>query len=198
MGKNLKMFTCFMKVMLNDETEIEKIIPDMYEENFYEIDIDYLKENQIYNLLIDIDGTIIKVDDTFVTSKLKRKFKCFKEKNINVCLLSNNNEERVKPVAFALDVDYLSNAMKPKKEAFEKGLKILRSSKENTAMVGDQMMSDIKGANEYGLYSILVRPIDKHNNIKTGVSRILQNKMENHLKKLKKFDRNKFYRREIK
>lgn len=195
MGKNKEMIKCFLKVMTNDETEIKKIIPDMYAKNFYEIDVEYLKQNSIENFIVDIDGTILKVDDTFVPDTLKQKFKLLKENNIKICLLSNNNENRVKPVAEVLEVSYLANSKKPKREAFDNALKILKSKKENTAMIGDQMMSDIKGANEYGLYSILVRPIDKHNNIKTATSRFLQNIMENHLKKIKKFDKNKFYGR---
>ena len=195
MGKNKEMLKCFIKVMTNNEKEIEKIVPDMYAKSFYEIDIDYLKHNNINNLIIDIDGTILKVDDTYVPNELKQRFNLLKENKIKTCLLSNNNEERVKPVAKSLEANYLSNAKKPKEEAFAEALKILNSKKENTAMIGDQMMSDIKGASEYGIYSILVRPVDKHNNIKTGVSRILQNIMENHLKKIKKFDKNKYYRR---
>ncbi|MBR3363125.1 MAG: YqeG family HAD IIIA-type phosphatase [Bacilli bacterium] len=195
MGKNKEMIKCFIKVMTNNEEEIEKIIPDMYAKNFYEIDIDYLKEIGINALIIDIDGTILKVDDTFVPNKLKQRFKILKENKIKLCLLSNNNEDRVKPVAKILEASYLSNARKPKKEAFDNALKILNSKKENIAMIGDQMISDIKGASEYGIYSVLVRPVDKHNNIQTGVARMLQNVMESHLKKIKKFDKNKYYRR---
>ncbi|MBR2832920.1 MAG: YqeG family HAD IIIA-type phosphatase [Bacilli bacterium] len=195
MGKNKDMLNCFIKVMKNDEEEINKIIPDMYAQSFYDIDTTYLKNNGINNFIIDIDGTILKVDDTYVPAKMQTRINLIKQQKIKICLLSNNNEERVKPVAKTLNVPYLANARKPKKEAFDNALIILKSHKENTAMIGDQMMSDIKGANEYGISSILVRPIDKHNNIKTGTSRILQNIMEHHLKKIKKFDKNKFYRR---
>ena len=195
MGKNKEMLKCFFKVMKNNEEEINKIIPNMYAENFYNIDIDYLKEIGINNFIIDIDGTILKVDDTFVPQKMQTKFKLLKENNIKICLLSNNSEERVEPVAKTLGVPFIANSKKPKKEAFDKALNILKSPKEQTTMIGDQMMSDIKGANEYGLYTILVKPIDKHNNIKTKTSRILQNIMEHHLKKMKKFDKNKYYKR---
>ncbi len=195
MGKNKEMLKCFIKVMQNDENEIKKIIPNMYQKNFYEIDFAYLKEKNIKNLLIDIDGTILTVDDTFVPVKLKNQFDILKQNNFKICLISNNSTKRVSPVAQNLDVAYLSNANKPKKEAFDKALAILNCTKQATAMIGDQMMSDIKGANEYGLYSILLKPVDNHNNIKTKTSRILQNIMENHLKKTNQFDNQKFYRR---
>ena len=68
------------------------------------------------------------------------------------------------------------------------------TNKDEVAMVGDQMLSDIKGAKEYGIYSVLVKPVSKHNNLFTGTSRFLQNRMEKHLKKIKKFDKDVYYK----
>ncbi len=201
MSKNTKMLKCFYRVMKNDKKEIQKIIPDMYVESFYKVDENYLLKQKIDNLILDIDGTLLRVDDINVPEILKEKIKKLKEKNIKICLVSNNNADRVVPVAKALNLteNYLYNANKPLPVAFDKALEILETpNKENTAMVGDQMMSDIKGANEYGLYSVLVRPVDNHNNIKTGVSRFLQNIMEDHLKKINVFDKEKYYKRRIK
>ena len=201
MSKNTKMLKCFYRVMKNDKKEIQKIIPDMYVESFYKVDENYLLKQKIDNLILDIDGTLLRVDDINVPEILKEKIKKLKEKNIKICLVSNNNADRVVPVAKALNLteNYLYNANKPLPVAFDKALEILETpNKENTAMVGDQMMSDIKGANEYGLYSVLVRPVDNHNNINTGVSRFLQNIMEDHLKKINVFDKEKYYKRRIK
>lgn len=197
MGKNKEMLKSFFKVMKNDQEEINKILPNMYEESFYTIDIEYLLKNNIDKLIIDIDGTILKVDDTNVPKSLKQQIKKLKDHKIDICLVSNNGLNRVLPVAKELDVNYIAKANKPLKEAFDKALEILKvSDKNKVAMIGDQMMSDIKGANEYGIYSILVKPISKHNNIQTGTSRVLQNIMENHLNKIKKFDKNKYYKKE--
>lgn len=197
MGKNKEMLKSFFKVMKNDQEEINKILPNMYEESFYTIDIEYLLKNNIDKLIIDIDGTILKVDDTNVPKSLKQQIKKIKDHKIDICLVSNNGLDRVLPVAKELDVNYIAKANKPLKEAFDKALEILKvSDKNKVAMIGDQMMSDIKGANEYGIYSILVKPISKHNNIQTGTSRVLQNIMENHLNKIKKFDKNKYYKKE--
>ena len=195
MNKNIEMLKCFYKVIINDQNEINKILPDMYAESFYTIDEDYLLQNNINNLILDIDGTILKVDDINVPEKLIKRIKTLKNKNIKICLVSNNDENRVKIVADILSVSYLANAKKPLKIAYDKALEILRSNKENTAMIGDQMMSDIKGANENGIYSVLVKPVDKHNNLKTGTSRFLQNIMENHLKKKNLFDKSKYYKK---
>ena len=195
MGKNIEMLKCFSRVLRNDKKEIKKILPNMYAESFYTIDVEFLLKEKIDKLILDIDGTLLPVDDINVPDKLIKRIEEIRNKNIDVCLVSNNNEERVKPVATKLKTKYLANAHKPLKEAFDNAIKLLNAKKNNIAMVGDQMMSDIKGANEYGIYTILVKPVSNHNNIKTGTSRFLQNIMENHLKKQKIFDNNKYYKK---
>ena len=73
-------------------------------------------------------------------------------------------------------------------------LDILESGSDNTIMVGDQMLSDIKGANEYGLYTILVDPLEDKYDIKTGTSRVLQDIMIKKLSKKNIFHRNNYYK----
>lgn len=196
MGKNKAMLKSFYKVMTNDLNEINKILPDMYAKNFYTIDFEYLLGENLKKLIIDIDGTILKVDDVKVPESIIQKFKQLKELGFEMCLVSNNENKRVKPVAEILNVKYLAKANKPLKEAFDNALKKLNTKdKTEVAMIGDQMMSDIKGSNEYGIYSILVKPVSKHNNIKTGTSRFLQNIMEKHLKKQNMFNKNEYYKK---
>lgn len=195
MGKNGEMLKTFIKVMSNDEIETSKIIPDMYFNSFYDINPYNLLKKDICKLIVDIDGTILPVDDTHVTLKLYEKILDMKLCGLEICLVSNNNEERVIPVAKYLNVKYISNANKPLPEAYDKALKVLNEKdKSRVAMIGDQMLSDIKGANEYGIYSILVNPVSNHNNIKTGTQRVLQRRIENHLKRKKLFDRKVFYK----
>ena len=110
-------------------------------------------------------------------------------------IVSNNSKERVIPVAYKLETGYLFKADKPKASAFDKALVALDAKKENTAMIGDQMLTDIKGANEYGIYSILVDPVSNSYDIKTGTSRILQNIMTKKLEKRKVFMRNNYYKK---
>ena len=194
MGKNGQMLKTFLKVISNNEEETNKVIPNMYVNSFYDIDEDYLIKKGINNLIIDIDGTILPVDDINVTAMLIARITFLRNKLFNICLMSNNEKERVLPVAKELKTLYLYKANKPLNEAFDNALKVLNVKEKNkVAMIGDQMLSDIKGANEYGIYSILVNPISEHNNIKTGTQRILQRKIEDHLKKKDLFDKDIFY-----
>ena len=192
MGKNTEMLKCFFKVMTDENEKV--VIPDMYSSDVYSIDYDYLRHKKLYNLIFDIDNTILPVNELEVPENLIELFQKLDKKGFNILIVSNNIKERVIPVAYKLETGYLFKADKPKPAAFDKALVALDAKKENTAMIGDQMLTDIKGANEYGIYSVLVDPISNNYDIKTGTSRILQNIMTKKLEKRKVFVRNKYYK----
>lgn len=189
MGKNIKMLKVYKEVLKGNKYEIEKVIPNMYARNFYDIDFDRLREINIDNLIIDIDGTILPVDGMLVPEKLVRQMSILRENDFNIVLVSNNDMDRVVPIGKILDLKCLYKANKPLSECYDKALDILDANKDNVAMIGDQMLTDIYGANSYGIYSILVDPIDKKNNIGTYTNRCLQNSMEKYLKKKKIYEK---------
>lgn len=193
-SKNIEMLKTFLKVMQGKEEEINLIIPNSYVKDVYSINYMELQKKGYNNIIFDIDNTILPVNITDVPEKLIKLFKKLSKDKIKVCIVSNNKLERVRPVATKLDVLYLCEAKKPKKEAFANALKILNSNINDTVMVGDQMLTDIKGANEYGLYSILVDPVDNKYDIKTGTSRILQNMMIKRLEKKNIFHKKSYYK----
>ncbi|MCI9585110.1 MAG: YqeG family HAD IIIA-type phosphatase [Bacilli bacterium] len=194
MSKNIEMIKSFIKVMAGNEKEISLILPDMYAKDVYSIDYDYLKDNGYDNLIFDIDNTILPVNDMVVPLELIDFFGDLKNNGFNICIVSNNGQERVLPVAEKLDVSCLFMAGKPKKSAFDKALMVMNSKTGDTVMIGDQMLSDIKGANQYFLYSILVDPVSDYYDFKTGTSRVLQNIMIKKLSKLNKFRQCDYYK----
>jgi len=192
MGKNTEMLKCFFKVMTDKNENI--VVPDMYALDVYSIDYDFLYKRKIYNLIFDIDNTILPVNELEVPDSLIELFAKLGKKGFNILIVSNNTKERVIPVAYKLETGYLFKADKPKSIAFDRALVALDAKKENTAMIGDQMLTDIKGANEYGIYSVLVDPVSNSYDFKTGTSRVLQNIMVKRLEKRKVFSRNDYYR----
>ena len=194
LGKNIDMLKTYRKVLKNDKEMTNLIIPKMYAESFYTIDFEYLLKKDIKNLIIDIDGTILPADDTNVDERLIEKFKELKDKGFNICLVSNNSKSRVEPVADILKVPYLYKAKKPLRKCYDRSLEILKvNDLTKIAMIGDQMLTDVKGANNYKIYSVLVKPISKKNNIGTYINRRLQNRIERYLKEKNIFDKDNYY-----
>jgi len=193
-NKNIEMLKTFSRVMQGKEEEINLIIPNSYVKDVYSINYNELQKKGYTNIIFDIDNTILPVNIIDVSEELVNLFKKLDKDKIKVCIVSNNKLERVLPVATKLDVLYVHEAKKPKKEAFDKALKTLGSNVEDTIMVGDQMLTDIKGANEYGLYSVLVDPVDNKYDVKTGTSRVLQNIMIKKLEKKNIFHKKSYYK----
>lgn len=191
-NRSIGMLKVFFKVLSNDKKNTDLIIPNSYVKDVYSIDYKGLYKKGYRNIIFDIDNTILPVNEVSIPDELVKLFKSIS--NFNICIVSNNSLERVLPVAKTLDVLYLYDAKKPNKQAFDKALNILESTVENTIMVGDQMLTDIKGANEYGLYSILVDPVDNKYDIKTGTSRVLQNIMIKKMEKRNIFHRKNYYK----
>jgi hypothetical protein len=182
------MLKIFFKVLNNDDETIKLVIPKHYVKCINDINYQELIYEGYKNIIFDIDNTIMPVDDINVSQELILFMNKLKE-NFNICLVSNNDEDRVKPVSLKLNVLAVSKANKPYHDGFIKALNILNGSKDDTIIVGDQMLTDVVGGNSFGISTILVEPYKRKYNLKTGISRFLQNiimlKLKSKIKKYK-------------
>ena len=87
-------------------------------------------------------------------------------------IFSNSlTEKRVKVVADKLGIKYRYNTTKPLKRAYEEFFKTVEVDRENIAMIGDQVFTDVWGGNRVGIKTILVKPITKNEAIHTRLKR---------------------------
>ena len=191
--KHILMIQTFIKVMFGFKKEIKAVTPDNYYPSIYKIDYQTLKKENINTLLFDIDNTITKVDDLNVPQETIELMENLKKQEFKILLFSNNHQQRAFPVAQKLNLPLLSDAGKPEKKAYAKALNILNSTKENTAAIGDQLLSDVVGAKKYGIKAILVDQLSKENNIQTGLAQKLQKYMIKKLSKYKLFKIGNYY-----
>mgnify|MGYP000996296260 FL=1 len=87
-------------------------------------------------------------------------------------MVSNNKEPRVAEFNKPLDVKYIYKAGKPKRTGYQKAMQLLGTDTANTLFVGDQLFTDLWGANNTGITSLLVMPIDKKEEIQIVLKRI--------------------------
>ena len=136
-----------------------KLYPDFYLNNILDIKIPFLKENNIKGLILDVDNTLIDFNKKLLDGS-EMWAQILKENNIKLCILSNSNQrEKVEKVATKLQVPYFYFAKKPLKSGFKKAKKILGLENKQIAVVGDQIFTDVIGANRSHMISILVKPI---------------------------------------
>ena len=69
---------------------------------------------------------------------------------------------------------YVYKADKPSRKGYQEGMKRMGTELSNTLFVGDQLFTDVWGANRSGLYSILVKPMDPKEEIQIVLKRYLE------------------------
>ena len=147
--------------------------PDALEASTYDIPIERLYEMGIRGMIFDIDNTLV-MHGAPADERAIRFFKQLKELGIDACLLSNNKEPRVKMFNEPIGVHYIYKANKPSIGNYVKAMELMGTTRENTVFVGDQVFTDVWGANRAGVRSILVRPINPKEEIQIVLKRILE------------------------
>lgn len=165
-----------------------KIYPKLYCEKITDLKLDYLKQNNIKALILDVDNTLLDFDLKIVDG-LKSWYENLKNNDIKCIILSNSNKiEKIKMVADLLKVPYIKFATKPLKRGFKLAQKELQLPNENIAVVGDQIFTDVIGANRSNMYSILVKPLAEKDLLLTKIKRPIENLViKKYLKSINKF-----------
>ena len=151
----------------------DMFFPDRYVASAYVIDYEQLYEKGFRGLIFDIDNTLVPhgapADDRAV-----KLFGRLKEIGYQCCLISNNQEPRVKMFNEKIKVDYVYNAHKPSTKNYKKAMEIMGTYTDNTLFIGDQLFTDVWGAKRAGIGNILVKPIHPREEVQIVLKRYLE------------------------
>lgn len=151
----------------------EGFYPKEYRNSTYEINFEDFYEKGFRGIIFDIDNTLVPHGmpaDERAIALMKR----LKKIGYRVTMLSNNKEPRVKMFCDAVDAPYIFKAGKPNPQNYRKAFVEMGTNEKNTLFVGDQIFTDVWGANKAGLHSILVRPIHPKEEIQIVLKRYLE------------------------
>jgi hypothetical protein len=140
---------------------IEKFLPDERCPSVYAIDYETLWNKRIRGLIFDLDNTLGPHRFTTPDEKLVQLVKKLQSRGFQIAFLSNHNGQgRERFQTEFKKVSVLFGAKKPLRVSFQKVLGLLQLAPQETAMIGDQLFTDIWGAKRCGLHTILVDPVD--------------------------------------
>ena len=161
------------------------LYPNEYFNNVREINIDFLKKNEIKALILDVDNTLIDYDKNLDKATIEWA-ENLKKEGIKLYILSNSNKkEKVKTVAEKLKIGYEYFGKKPLKIGFKKVQEKLQEKPENIGVVGDQIFTDVIGGNRCKMFTILVDPIAEKDIWITLIKRPIENMIKEKYKKNK-------------
>lgn len=158
-----------------------KLLPNLYVESIYQIDLEKLRKQGIDTIVTDLDNTLVPWTETTVNQQLLDWLEQVHNKGFKVCLVSNAVESRIAYFRGAMSIPGFSKAKKPLSGAFRQALELLGSEPWRTAMIGDQIFTDVLGGNRMGLFTILVVPLSKQEFIGTRIVRIFERWVLRHL-----------------
>lgn len=139
----------------------------------YEIPFEEWYERGYRGVIFDIDNTLVP-HDAPATEQAKQLFEDLRKIGFDTCLTSNNKEPRVKPFADAVGSKYIFKADKPSRSGYQKAMELMGTDVSNTMFVGDQLFTDVFGANRTGIPTILVKPIHPKEEIQIVLKRYLE------------------------
>ena len=147
--------------------------PDRYVASTYVIDFEKLYNEGIRGLIFDIDNTLVP-HGAPADQRAEALFVRLKKIGFECCLISNNQEPRVKMFNEKIQVNYVYNAHKPSVKNYFKAMGIMGIDQSNTLFIGDQLFTDVWGAKRSGIRNILVKPIHPKEEIQIVLKRYLE------------------------
>ncbi len=172
---------------------MDKFRPDIYKKSIYDIDYEKLKKIGIKCLIFDLDNTIAPINMDMPDKKLLDFFAYLEDLGLKCILLSNASKKRVQPFKEHCNIDSSYKSRKPLKKKYRKILEMYSYKDIEIACIGDQLLTDIYGANRLGLTSILVNPISKKEKMGTKINRIIENRIFAYFEKRGIFKKGNYY-----
>ena len=140
----------------------------------YDIDLDALRARGIRGVILDLDNTIVPWGAHEIGPRLPTWIAAARAANLQLCIVSNNRGSRVLSIAGQLGLPVVTWALKPRRRAIRRALVVMGTAPHATALVGDQLLTDILGGNRLGLHTILVRPQSQREFVLTRAVRVIE------------------------
>ena len=147
--------------------------PDYIFERIWDIEVEFLTKLGIKALFLDVDNTLTAHGAPLPEKSALEWLDRMKQADIKLIILSNNTPQRVAPFAKRVGLDFITGT-KPQKKIYLDAIGRVGVPKENCAAVGDQLFTDVWGANRAGVISILTKPLYEDTDRFIRVKRVLE------------------------
>jgi uncharacterized protein len=137
------------------------VTPDLIVPHVSDVTPEMLRDRGIKAVVSDLDNTLVCWHDDAVTDLVLAWLETLRQAEIRVCLASNTQRlSRLNRIAERMGVLHVpTSARKPFTRGLRHALSLLESAPAETAMVGDQILTDVIAGNRLGCTTILVTPL---------------------------------------
>jgi hypothetical protein len=130
-------------------------------------------------LLVDVDNTLVQWHGEDLSEAVTEWLERAKSLGFELCLISNTKRfARLQRLSQKLGVAAVRGRFKPSRAMFRMALAKFRRAPEEAVMIGDQIFTDVLGANRSGIDAIWVRRMDGKEFQGTHLSRMAENMLK--------------------
>ena len=141
---------------------------------FTDLDIPAYREKGFDTVLLDVDNTIAVPNTGSCDDRARKFIEDLKAAGFKVVIFSNNNEKRVKMFLGDMDTDCWHLALKPLPFSYWAVCKKMNTTPSKTIVMGDQLITDILGANLSGCHGIYCRQLQEKDSKMTAFNRRIE------------------------
>ncbi len=133
--------------------------PTLYRRRIIDVSAEDLHRLGVSCVLLDVDNTLTTHDAQELDPAVMTWLDAMRTVGFQLLIVSNNSAERVAPFAQKIGLPYYAHARKPLPFGFCAAAKQADVHRKKCVIVGDQIFTDILGANLAGIKSVLLEPI---------------------------------------
>ncbi len=172
---------------------MDNFLPNIYQKSIYTIDYKKLKKSGIRCLVFGLNNTIAPLGTKVPTKRLQDLFEDLKEMGFKLIILSNSKKSRVEPFKEYLNVDSAYYSYKPLKKKYKRIMHLYGFKETEIACIGNQLITDVYGANRMKFTSILVNSISSIDYASTKLIKFIDSLIINKLTKSDRIKRGQYY-----
>lgn len=155
------------------------LTPKAQLETAFEITPQWLAARNLKGLALDIDNTLAPTHLPGNEAQIRAWLEPFRQAKISIRIVSNGHSNRILEFCQLFKLEFVGilgfrMAAKPIPSAFQRACQELNLPANQVAMVGDQIFTDVLGANIAGMYTVLVKPLTEKSMPHTKLIRNLE------------------------
>ncbi len=158
--------------------------PDIYLNHVSEVSPDLLHKRGIRALILDVDNTLTRHNSQVLSKEVADWVALMRQNGMKLMIASNNTAARIEPFSKTIGIDAIPNSCKPLPIGYRKAQKEWNLPSHEIAVIGDQIYTDITGANLCGMLSIMVNCFEPEKNVFFKFKRFLERPVLKHYRKI--------------
>jgi hypothetical protein len=142
-----------------------------------DLSLERLRRWQVVALMLDLDNTLVPWGGVSPSAAIREWMVALRGGGVTACLVSNSLSDRALRVAAVLGVPCARGGFKPGLSKLRHALDILGTPPARTAMVGDQLFTDILAGNRFGVPTVLTQPLDTREPVRMIATRAVERRV---------------------